>query len=787
MNFLNTFYAYLCNTEPELPGGEGKPPKSAMDTLTSDELGEYAVKAKAAYTSGNNPASWVGDEELWEKIKTGVSKSYNQDDDRYWPTVVKAYQDAGGTVLKNAWYGDSEGHAEAARMGHMGHGERLSQAHASIDKKINDKVRELESRHGMAIREEGGITPEGMMLVHKLRYTPSGIDEPSPEGKDYFTKPGINLADARKNYRSDWNKEVVPLQQQQDEIYRKAEDLDRATRVYKPGTIVESRSGEWHVKNVHGGTLVSENAFGEKLKSEDEARQMAYHWKEHIAEPSTVPLIRKNESHAPGGTPAKTLANESLDLTELECAFDNEVQEDKDGFVQLASFGDKENVTPDGLRVIQRFGKSHALMLKNEFDSTQKDEAEAFSGIPIYKGHPDRDGTIPRGNAGRKIGRTMQLQVRDDGLYGTRLMNSRGTNLVKSGAARYPSVNWFAKATGVEGQKLVMEPVQLISWGLTPKPNLPVKPLVNSAIVEKFLKNANSDTNPGGTPATNTKGARMDKAKLIALLATVGVTLANDASEDAIEKAMQDAFGKVKTAEEISIALANAKTDAENKAKDLKTATDKVTELTANLANAQTEITAGNEAKTKLATSEKEVADLKGTLQVAETTLANSREERSKTASDAAKIATDLTEANTKLGLTTTTLTNERKEHEKTTGALKNAKAAIIDLSVAFGKIRPHQRKDLEAALANDVEFAGVCDKLKKADPVFKMVPILTNESLKSQNAEPAEQYRVLVNETMKKDNISYEKATIKVKSSEKGKALLALMKQPETGIPVVR
>lgn len=771
MNFLNAFYAYLCNAEPELPGGGGKPPKSAMDTLTSDELGEYAEKAKAAYTSGNNPASWVGDEELWEKAKEHIGKGVDESEEKYWPEVVAHYKELGGTIL----------------------------------------------------------------------------------------------------------------------------------------------------------------------------------------------------------------SNENPDLTELECAFDNEAREDKDGFVQLASFGDKENVTPDGLRVIQRFGKSHALMLKNEFDSTQKDEAEAFSGIPIYKGHPDRDGTIPRGNAGRKIGRTMQLQVREDGLYGTRLMNSRGQNLVKSGAARYPSVNWFAKATGVEGQKLVMEPVQLISWGLTPKPNLPVKPLVNSAIVEKFLKNAdpdqvtldtirnnvfsaiaadsrfktgasnaaggavsgtwwirdiimptteggynwfavatkpddqklykipftlsadkqtvtlsdgepmethvlynawygdpeghaeaarkgggggekrgmeeseyekwnarekqkhvhirdaiaernhtkarqlfdkldtagkdeyfeslpkrfhshhakilgvevrsfsNSESNTGGTPATNQEGAKMDKTKLIALLATVGVTLANDASEDAIEKAMQDAFGKVKTAEEISIALANAKTDAENKAKEIKTATDKVTELTANLANAQTEITAGNEAKTKLAATEKEVTDLKGKLQVAETTLANSREERSKTAAEAAKIATDLTEANTKLGLTTTTLTNERKEHEKTTGALKNAKAAIIDLSVAFGKIRPHQRKDLEAALANDVEFAGVCDKLKKADPVFKMVPILTNESLKSQNAEPAEQYRVLVNETMKKDNISYEKATVKVKSSEKGKALLALMKQPETGIPVVR
>jgi len=287
----------------------------------------------------------------------------------------------------------------------------------------------------------------------------------------------------------------------------------------------------------------------------------------------------------------------------------------------------------------------------------------------------------------------------------------------------------------------------------------------------------------------------MDKLKLIALLATVGVTLANDADEAAIEKAMTDTFGKVKAADEIAVNLANAKKDGEKSAADLKVATDTVTQLTSTLANEQvahkTTKTEADEAKAKLGTLTAEVTKLKDDLTVANTTLVNAREERAKTASDGSKLATDLTEKTTKLGLAETALANERTEKGKLVMALANAKAGIVDLAIAFGKISPAQRTTLEAALANDVEFAGICDQLKKAQPVFKMAAILTNtKEFTADGVDAGTQYRTLINEAMNPKEgkkLSQHAATVKVNQSERGKALLALMHQPETGIPVVR
>ena len=758
------------------------------------------------------------------------------------------------------------------------------------------------------------------------------------------------------------------------------------------------------------------------------------------------------------GQDGTMLANESADAIELECCFANESVPDADGFCMLAPYGDKENVTPDGLKVIQRFQKKHAEVLKNEFDQAAKEEGAAFAGIPIYKGHPDRDGNIPRGKDSRKMGRTLKLDVRDDGLYGTRLMNEAGTKLVKSGQARFPSMNWFARPAGMDGGKLVMEPFEAISWGLTPKPNLPVKPLVNEAIREKYVvanakdalghgseklgegrhgvlwgqpkgksgalheqplvvtrshpdkepskviervkelagkdgfhsfrvaddgavgselqapqfgknllanggpgsgswdgpgqprfaagksevagiasekanksgdahdhmlageahgdafkahvdaynsattpegkdaagkiadehhksmvehfdkankirkslatggsggakdiakiskqyarnennnfhsenaallahhfgtkeeqgvaaehlqhikdkgyghpnatefqaqmyrkysKNlSNSEVEPGGTPAT-TQGARMDRLKLIALLATVGVTLANDADDAAIETALTEQFVKVKAADELKVTLTNETKAKEAAALDLKVATDKVTELTGKMDEAAKALVLVNEANVKVAGLEGEVTKLKDKITIAETTLANARDERAKTAGEASKLATDLTEARTTLGLKETALANERAEKGKLVTSLANAKTAIADLAVEFGKITPANRKTLEQALANDVEFAGLCDQLKKAQPIFKMAPILTNATNGTVDGATAEsQYRTLINEAIEdskkggKKPLTQHAATLQVKASERGKALLALMHQPETGIPVVR
>src|SRR5438045_1938978 len=48
--------------------------------------------------AGNNPPSWVEDEAIWEKAKDAALKTYDLEDDAFWPVVVTIYENMGGGV-----------------------------------------------------------------------------------------------------------------------------------------------------------------------------------------------------------------------------------------------------------------------------------------------------------------------------------------------------------------------------------------------------------------------------------------------------------------------------------------------------------------------------------------------------------------------------------------------------------------------------------------------------------------------------------------------------------------
>ena len=49
-----------------------------------------------------NPASWVEDEDVWEKAKEAASKSYDEAEDAYYPVVTTIYKKMGGGIKGNA-------------------------------------------------------------------------------------------------------------------------------------------------------------------------------------------------------------------------------------------------------------------------------------------------------------------------------------------------------------------------------------------------------------------------------------------------------------------------------------------------------------------------------------------------------------------------------------------------------------------------------------------------------------------------------------------------------------
>ena len=119
------------------------------------------------------------------------------------------------------------------------------------------------------------------------------------------------------------------------------------------------------------------------------------------------------------------------------------------------------------------------------------------------------------------------LQAREDGLYGFPVFNPMGAELLNSKDKFYFSVRIQGVPAGIEQGKVVYRPTALISTGLTTNPNL-ASELLNSA--------------PKKDGATNT----MNKQSILAALAALGATLANDASEDQITTAISGLGEKAK-------------------------------------------------------------------------------------------------------------------------------------------------------------------------------------------------------------------------------------------------
>lgn len=71
------------------------------EELTGKQI-HLGAKAHNEFKAGHNPPSWVEDEDKWDDAKTAASKTYDMDDDAYWPVVVHVYENMGGSVGKEA-------------------------------------------------------------------------------------------------------------------------------------------------------------------------------------------------------------------------------------------------------------------------------------------------------------------------------------------------------------------------------------------------------------------------------------------------------------------------------------------------------------------------------------------------------------------------------------------------------------------------------------------------------------------------------------------------------------
>jgi hypothetical protein len=143
-------------------------------------------------------------------------------------------------------------------------------------------------------------------------------------------------------------------------------------------------------------------------------------------------------------------------------------------YIQLSPIG----VFPHG-RGIQNVDRPALETLVKNFKSFFARLGRRFTGVPFYVGHPDVRGYENIYTDRKAYGWIMDVEAREDGLYGRPKWSRAGRELIANGHFKFLSPYWLAEAVGTREGKSVFRPTELISVGLTNEPNLPVLPLAN--------------------------------------------------------------------------------------------------------------------------------------------------------------------------------------------------------------------------------------------------------------------------------------------------------------------
>ncbi len=122
---------------------------------------------------------------------------------------------------------------------------------------------------------------------------------------------------------------------------------------------------------------------------------------------------------------------------------------------------------------MQVFDRQAANAIVSLFNSAKDRLARLWRGLPIFIGHPDLDPkTYPDH---RKYGSIQRLEVRDDGLYAQAKWSRAGREIVNDEQFDFPSPLWNMEPVPREAG--AFRPVELISVGLTNRPNIANKPV----------------------------------------------------------------------------------------------------------------------------------------------------------------------------------------------------------------------------------------------------------------------------------------------------------------------
>lgn len=246
--------------------------------------------------------------------------------------------------------------------------------------------------------------------------------------------------------------------------------------------------------------------------------------------------------------PLRAAANDVLIANALgESEAKWEVQQDGTFFVPYGRYSHAKG--------LQIFDKAAA----EEMHRAANGALARAAGIPIYAGHPDVPGRPDSNPAAPALGWIDDIEIGEDGARFRHRLNKRGTEAIENAEFRFYSPYWLLRK--VAGG---LQPVRLLSMGLTNQPRIPVPAIANDQEHTTTTDMTKEQLEAiglaeGATPEQITarlaelskaandltaEKARADKAEADLATATSDLTAANDRATKARELLVDSALDR---------------------------------------------------------------------------------------------------------------------------------------------------------------------------------------------------------------------------------------------------
>jgi hypothetical protein len=141
---------------------------------------------------------------------------------------------------------------------------------------------------------------------------------------------------------------------------------------------------------------------------------------------------------------------------------------------RLSPYGEFPVDDIHGNAIIQVVDRQAGATLAANYGSLVGKLATFFRGVPIYEGHAD-DAAWREKNPGHRasaVGRIKSIEVEDDGIWVTSVLNSDGTALLDGDAPKYTGHSPYWRLSEIPGRAGYFRPILLWSDALTNTPNI---------------------------------------------------------------------------------------------------------------------------------------------------------------------------------------------------------------------------------------------------------------------------------------------------------------------------